>query len=231
MTSPATSSSRRRLHSERVSRLRASHSYRWVLLMIVVVFAFMATAPDTEWARSVIVFSQSATLVIALWTSGLTKYAKASLSIVGVASALAVLLVLRPGNTLTGIVGIFELVLTLGIAAIVAFGIVDQGEINEQSVTGAICVYLLLGLMFTFFYGAVATLDSAPFFTSGTDGTVAIRLYFSYVTLSTVGYGDYAAASNFGHLLAIIEALSGQLYLVTVVAVLVARMKPRSKGE
>ena len=225
------SSTQRRLRSERVSRLRASHSYRYVLLMIVVVFAFMATAPDTEWARSVIVFLQSATLVMALWTSGLTRYARLSVVIVAVASALAVLLALHPGHTLTGIVGIFELVLTMAIAAIVAFGIVDQGEINEQSVMGAVCVYLLLGLMFTFFYGAVATLDSAPFFSSGTDGTVAIRLYFSYVTLATVGYGDYTAASNFGHLLSIIEGLSGQLYLVTVVAVLVARMKPRSKGE
>jgi hypothetical protein len=214
-----------------VSRLRASHSYRYVLLMIIVVFAFMATAPDTDWARIVIVLLQSTTLVVALWTSGLVKYARASLGIVGVAIALALLLVLRPSDTLTGIVGIFELVLTLAIAAIVAFGIVDQGEINEQSVTGAICVYLLLGLMFTFFYGAVAALDSAPFFTSGTDGNVPLRLYFSYVTLSTVGYGDYTASTNLGHMLAIIEALTGQLYLVTVVAVLVARMKPRSKGE
>jgi hypothetical protein len=214
-----------------VSRLRASHSYRYVLLMIIVVFAFMATAPDTDWARIVIVLLQSTTLVVALWTSGLVKYARGSLGIVGVAIALALLLVLRPSDTLTGIVGIFELVLTLAIAAIVAFGIVDQGEINEQSVTGAICVYLLLGLMFTFFYGAVAALDSAPFFTSGTDGNVPLRLYFSYVTLSTVGYGDYTASTNLGHMLAIIEALTGQLYLVTVVAVLVARMKPRSKGE
>jgi voltage-gated potassium channel len=197
--------------------------------MIVVVFAFMATAPDTEWARSVIVFLQSGTLVIALWTSGLTKYAKLSLTVVGVGVALAVLLVLDPSRTLTGIVGIFELVLTLSIAAIVAFGIIDQGEINEQSVMGAICVYVLLGLVFTFFYGTIATLDSAPFFTQGTDGTVAIRLYYSYITLTTVGYGDYSPATNLGHLLAMIEALTGQLYLVTVVAVLVSRMKTRSQ--
>jgi len=225
------SSARRRLRGERVNRLRASHTYRFVLVMILVVFAFMATAPDTDWARSIIVFLQSATLVLALWTSGLTKYARGSLMIVAVASALAILLAVNPSNTLTGIVAIFELVLTMAIAAIIAFGIVDQGEINEQSVMGAICVYLLLGLIFTFVYGAVAALDSAPFFASGTDGTLPIRLYFSYVTLATVGYGDYSAASNFGHLLSVIEALMGQLYLVTVVAVLVARMKPRGKGE
>ena len=99
--------------------------------------------------------------------------------------------------------------LTLGIAAIVAFGIIDQGEVNAQSVTGAICVYLLLGLAFTFVYGALAALDSGPFFAQGTDGTLATRLYFSYVTLTTVGYGDYTARTNAGHMLGIIEALDG----------------------
>jgi hypothetical protein len=59
----------------------------------------------------------------------------------------------------------------------------------------------------------VAALDSAPFFTSGTDGNVPLRLYFSYVTLSTVGYGDYTASTNLGHMLAIIEALTGSYTL------------------
>jgi hypothetical protein len=214
------------LHGERVSRLRASHTYRYVLLAIVVVFAFTATAPDTNWTRSVLVFLQSATLVLALWTSGLTKYAKASLIVVAVAVALAVLLIVTPSNTLTGAVGIFELVLTLSIVAIIAFGIVDQGEVNAQSVTGAICVYLLLGLGFTFVYGALAALGDGSLFVQGTDGTIALRLYFSYITLATVGYGDYTLSTNLGHMLAVIEALAGQLYLVTVVALLVSRVRP-----
>lgn len=142
------------------------------------------------------------------------------------AVALAVLLVVTPSETLVGAVGVFELVLTFGIAAVVAFGIVDQGEVNAQSVTGAICVYLLLGLAFTFVYGALAAFDSGPLFVQGTDGTLALRLYYSYITLTTVGYGDYTLVSNFGHMLAIIEALAGQLYLVTVVALLVSRMRP-----
>ena len=137
----------------------------------------------------------------------------------------------RPSSTLTAAVGFFELVLTLGIAAIVAFGIIDQGEVNAQSVTGAVCVYLLLGLAFTFVYGALAALDSGPFFAQGTDGTLATRLYFSYVTLTTVGYGDYTARTNAGHMLGIIEALMGQLYLVTVVALLVSRIGFRRGGE
>ena len=65
----------------------------------------------------------------------------------------------------------------------------------------------------------------------GTDGTPALRLYFSFVTLATVGYGDYSAASNLGHTLSVVEALVGQLYLVTVVAVLVSRMTPRAPTD
>jgi hypothetical protein len=222
----AASASGRRVRGERVSRLRASHSYRWVLGMIIVAFAFTATAPDTAWARSVLTFIMSATLVTALWTSGMTKYARASLVLVAFAVGLAVALVHEPSDILTGIVGIFDLFLTLGVAATVAFGIIDQGEVNVQSVTGAVCVYLLLGLAFTFVYGAAAVLGEGPFFSQGTDGTLSIRLYFSYITLATVGYGDYTPAGDFGHMMAVLEALTGQLYLVTVVALLVARMRP-----
>jgi Ion channel len=215
----------------RTSRLRAAHSYRFVLLMIFISFAFIALAPDTDWSRSIVVFIQSATLVVALWTSGMTKYARGSLILVGLAVLAALGLILNPSDTILGLVGIFELLLTLGIATTVGLGVIDQGEINAQSVMGAICIYFLLGLIFTFVYGSVAALDSAPFFSQGTDGTFSVRMYFSYVTLSTVGYGDYSTASNLGHLLAVSEALLGQLYLVTVVAVLVSRIRPRGGTE
>jgi hypothetical protein len=108
---------------------------------------------------------------------------------------------------------------------------VIQGEVNAQSVTGAICVYLLLGMIFMFLYGVAAALGDNPFFAQGTDGTRSLRLYFSYVTLATLGYGDYTPRSDLGHTLAIVEALIGQLYLVTVVALRVTRMKPGGRRE
>ena len=110
------------------------------------------------------------------------------------------------------------------IVVVIGVGMIDQGEVNRQSVIGAICVYILLGIFFTFVYGAVAALQSGDFFAQGTDGTTAIRLYFSYVTLATVGYGDYTAAGDLGRILAVTEALLGQLYLVTVVALLVSHL-------
>jgi ion channel len=72
-------------------------------------------------------------------------------------------------------------------------------------------------------------IGSPDFFAQGTDGSRALRLYFSYVTLATLGYGDYTPATNLGHMLAVSEALIGQLYLVTVVAVLVTRLRIRPR--
>ena len=86
-------------------------------------------------------------------------------------------------------------------------------------------------MLFTFVYAVLALQGAGPFFAQGTDGTPATRLYFSYTTLTTVGYGDYTAASDVGHTVAVSEALLGQLYLVTVVALLVSRVRPRRGGD
>ncbi len=94
-------------------------------------------------------------------------------------------------------------------------------------VAGVLCLYLLLGLIYAFVYVAVQNLGSAPFFANGAAAVSSRSLYFSFVTMTTVGYGDYTARTNLGHTLAISEALIGQIYLVTVVAAIVGRLVPR----
>lgn len=214
----------------RVAKRRASHDFGGVLILILVTFVFAASAPDDDWTTAVLVLLESLTLSAALWTSGLTRasarFSHACLMIaLGVAAALLVV----GGSTLLGVVAIVSGMLTLCVVVVVARTIVGQHEVNAQSITGAICIYVLLGMAFLFAYGAVAHLGSGPFFAQGTDGTRALRLYFSYVTLATLGYGDYTPETNLGHMLAVSEALLGQLYLVTVVAVLVTRLRIRRR--
>jgi hypothetical protein len=210
----------------RVARLRAAHSYGIVLGLIVVVFVFTSVAPDSSWADSTLVLLQSLTLVTALWTSGVAKAdSRISIALVALATASAVALLVFGGTVFEAIVLILAGVLTLATILTVALGIVDQGEANVKAVTGAVCVYVLIGLLFVFLYGAIATISSSDFFAQGTDGTRSLRLYFSFVTLATLGYGDYTPAHELGRTLAIVEALFGQLYLVTVIAVLVSRMR------
>ena len=226
MTTDADSPKRR--FGWRVARRRDSRTFGFVLALIAASFVFAASAPDSDWTVSVLVLLQSLTLVAALWTSGLARADSwISIGLLALAVGLAAIALAVGGSTLLGVVSILSGVLSVGVIAVLARAIAVEHEVNAQSVLGAICIYVMLGMIFLFVYGAVATLGDANFFAQGTDGTRALRLYFSYVTLATLGYGDYTPATNLGHMLAVSEALIGQLYLVTVVAVLVTRLRIR----
>jgi hypothetical protein len=213
----------------RVARLKSSHGYGWVLLLVMITFVYAASMPDRQWSRGVLVLIEAATLTLAIWTSGLSRDYRIAGVIAAVGLVGFVLSLTSNGTGFVGAVWIVNVVFALGTVVAICVGIVDQGQVNQQSITGAICVYVLLGILFMFVYGAAAALGSGPFFAQGTDGTTSLRLYFSYVTLATLGYGDYTPAGNFGHTVAVLEALMGQIYLVTVVALLVGNLAGLSR--
>jgi hypothetical protein len=100
----------------------------------------------------------------------------------------------------------------------------STGHVQVQAISGVLSLYLLLGMAFAFLYGAIDRLGSGEFFASGADASVSHCLYFSFTTLTTVGYGDLVAGSDLGRTLAIFEALLGQIYLVTIVSLLVSNL-------
>ncbi len=208
----------------RVARLKASRGYGWVLLLVMVTFVFAAAAPDRDWSRGLFVLLECATLSLALWTSGLSHDLRVVTGLGLLAVGAVVLSLMTSGSEFAGVIWIVNVTLVAATVLAIGVGIFDQGQVNQQSITGAVCVYVLIGILFTFAYGAAAALGSGPFFAQGTDGTTSLRLYFSYVTLATLGYGDYTAAGNFGHTISVLEALFGQVYLVTVVALLVGNL-------
>lgn len=103
-------------------------------------------------------------------------------------------------------------------------------EVSMRTVIGAITVYILFGLFFAFVYRSILLFDPASF-TTGT-GTLspASMQYFSFVTLTTVGFGDITPVSNGARTLVGLQALLGQIYLVTVVAVVVGNLGRRRGG-
>jgi hypothetical protein len=226
-------SGRRRRVASGAKQLRASHSYTFVLLLILVTFAFAAIAPDAPWSRGALLLIECGTLVTALWTSrsGPLRLHLAPLILLPI--GIGVAQIVTDDKAFTTLAGTFSGLLVIVIGVVIVRGVISEGVVSQRSVIGAICVYFLLGMFFLFAYSDVALLQSGPLFAQGTDGTLALRLYFSFVTLATVGYGDYTTASNLGHLLSVLEALIGQLYLVTVIAVLVSRMhfQPRKAGK
>lgn len=219
------------LSGSRRERLRSSHSYGFVLLLVLASICALAAAPNEQWAWAVFVLLQAATLRIALWTSGLgTAARRSSIMVSVVVIVIAAVQIFWASKSANGVAGVLNALLVAATCVVIAIGVIDQGTINAQSVLGVVTIYLLLGLFYCFVFSNVAVFGDGPFFAQGTDGTLADRLYFSYVTIATLGYGDLTPASTTGRMLAVAEAIFGQLYLVTVVAVVVSRLRPRDAG-
>jgi Ion channel len=204
---------------------RASRHYAAVLALVITAVMYMSFAPEGSGSRGVLLMLESLTLATALWRSRAVS-SGARLAFVLVALVLATLQVIVGGTDLTAVASALNALFAIATITVIARGVITAGGVTFQSVIGAICIYLLVGMTFAFLYGAVAAVGNGALFTSGTDGSVSIRLYFSFITLTTVGYGDYVASGSLGHTLSFCEALMGQLYLVTVVALLVARLSP-----
>jgi Ion channel len=83
--------------------------------------------------------------------------------------------------------------------------------------------------MFAAFYSTIDHLTVTPFFVNGEAANAQTFQYFSFTTLTTLGYGDFTAASSGGRAVAVMEALVGQVFLATLVARLVAAF--RAPGE
>ena len=138
------------------------------------------------------------------------------------------------GGVARAIVGIMIALTPFTLARGVLRHLREAGRVTLAAVYGAIALYLLIGAFFASIDSAVGAIGTAPFFNQASNPPFETYLYFSYITLTTVGYGDFAPATSLARALAITEALSGQLYLVTVVAVLVSnigRPGPRGSGD
>ncbi|GDY32320.1 hypothetical protein GTS_39530 [Gandjariella thermophila] len=122
------------------------------------------------------------------------------------------------------------LVLLLTVLVIVR-RVLSHPVVSVQTILGALSAYLIVGLMFAAGYGALDELGSRPFFAHGAAVDPAVLQYFSFTTLTTLGYGDYTAATNTGRAVAVLEALGGQIFLVTLVARLVSAFQPGARRQ
>jgi hypothetical protein len=105
--------------------------------------------------------------------------------------------------------------------------LVRAGDVDQETLFGAVDAYLLIGFFFAFAYRSIAGAQSGPFFGSAGEGSIAQDMFFSFTTLTTTGYGNLVPAKNPGQTLAVLEMLIGQLFLVTAVAKVINAWKPK----
>ena len=91
---------------------------------------------------------------------------------------------------------------------------------------GAVAAYLCIGIAFALIYHAIGAIQASPFFGSQGDGSISDDLFSSFVTLTTTGYGNLVPSQNPGQSLAVMEAVVGQLFLVTAVAKVINLWRP-----
>ncbi len=148
-----------------------------------------------------------------------------------VASAVAVvLLVAVPNRVVHGLISLWlAAILVLAIVAVVRRVLAHQ-VVTLQTILGALSAYLLIGFFYAALFSATAELQRAALFSGGRSANTTTIQYFSCITMTPVGYGDFTAAGEPARTFAVFVALTGQIFLVTLVARLVATFGSKRRG-
>jgi hypothetical protein len=206
------------------------HGYGLLLILILVSLGFQLAVPEGDLAHVITIMLQGGTFIAALWTSqARTRQLRLGTAVVLVITVGSAIAFAASGQVDETGARIVSLLLVLLAPVVILHGILrhfrEEGRVTLQTMFGVLCIYLLIGSLFAFTYGVIGELDSAPFFAQQEGGNTSDFLYFSFVTQTTTGYGDLTAATDLGRALAITEALIGQIYMVTVVAVIVGNLR------
>lgn len=211
--------------SER-ERTRIENRFGVVLVLLFFAVFFSIAAPDEPWPLLLTNIVLATTLSIAMLASGVQpKVVRAWLGVAVLGVGVSVLIAFTQDTTSAGgYQAITSLILTAATIGAIVRRIWQHVEISVVTVLGAVCAYVLVGLSFAFAYEIVGAFGSRPFFAAQETGTRSDYVYFSFITMATVGYGDLAAQGGLGRAMAVTEGLLGQIYLVTAVAALVSNL-------
>jgi hypothetical protein len=185
-----------------------------------------AAVGDEEWGRVLSGAMLGWTLLVVLRTTKARRRIQIVAVIVVVSAVVAAAASVLLGDQdisdwAIPVVGAF---LALGAPVAIIRRLLKHRTVTFQTVLGALCLYLLAAMFFAFLYSALDALSAEPFFRQEGSTETIDFLYFSFTTITTTGFGDLTAASDVGRMMAVTEALIGQLYLVTVVALLVGNL-------
>ena len=138
-------------------------------------------------------------------------------------SIIAITLALtESANAGGGVAYLWAALMLLFAVVLIVRRVLAQSDVSLQSILGAVSAYVIIGLMFAAIYAAINQFTDLSFFAHGATGNLKTFQYFSFTTLTTLGYGDYTAAQSGGQSVAVMEAMLGQVFLATLVARLVA---------
>ena len=202
-------------------------TFRYGLLLLVLIVTYLVSAFSArKLAEPLQVGLFAAVILLALRTSRMRRRrARLASAIVLTGSLLAVAAALTGTQAGYGAAELWKALILLFSAGLIVLRVLAWPTVTLQSIFGALSAYLIVGLMFAACYAAFQYLGPAPFFAHGEPASPQAFQYFSFTTLTTLGYGDFTAAGDGGRAIAVLEALTGQIFLATLVARLVAAFR------
>jgi hypothetical protein len=213
----------------RVSRSKPARGGYGVVLLMIIGTYLLALFAVNRWMLVLLLFVQILTVWQALRVSG----ARIGLRLAA-AGVFALALVAAGLNLVAGdspLIG-YTFLAASALYLLAPFSIVRDlgrhGGVDLQTMWGVLAAYLLIGMAFGFGYECLAEIQSGPLFGDRGDPMLSEALFFSFVTMTTTGYGDLVPATNPAQTIAVLEALTGQLFLVTAVAKVVENWRPRN---
>lgn len=203
--------------------------YGFVLLLVAIAVLFGVLVPDGEGSRAVVA------AILGFGLIGIVVTSEAGIGMRRLATVTILAAVLGMGAIAT-IGGAEEPWLPSALATILVTVMVIElargmvrlmrtSGVTAQAIAGGLTIYLLLGLWFAMLIGVISEVTPANYFGPEGDGDMSDHVYFSFTTLTTTGFGDPLAATRPGKAFAVLEMLVGQIYLVTVIALLVSRAR------
>jgi ion channel len=207
-------------------RSEAGFRYGAVFLLVLAVVVFAIVAPDGSGTRAISFALVGGALMIAVGTSREPTDVRRARTLIG-GSVVAVITVgtgagVIPKSVTLGVTAL----LTLAIPVTLGGGLVRLVRTRGatlQAVAGGLAIYLLIGLGFASAIGFVSAVEAGQYFAQGAADNASEHVYYSFTVLTTTGFGDLTASHSVGRALAVLEMLVGQLYLVTVISVLIGR--------
>jgi ion channel len=220
----------RRAQSRELWRQRAervSDAFGLVLVLVLLTYVLTSLLANYGWAAVVLIAATSTTSVVALVSSHVkARVVRASISLSALTVVLAAIAAISDERWFLNFASLIQICLLTVAMGAVLWRVVTSAEVGSRTILGAISVYTVLGILFTFLYGTIDRIQGGPFFEGIARPEGNDFIFFSYTTLTTTGYGNLVPGGQPGRMISGLEMMLGQIFLVTLVAGLVSLWRP-----
>lgn len=217
---------------ERWSRFatRVANAFGLVLVLVIAIYILASLAPYNDWgALSLAIVTGACAIVGLISADAGPRLLRWSIGLAALAVVLAFAAALGAGQQVLAVSALVGALLLATSAGKILGAVLVENEVGFKTILGAISVYVLLGILFTYVYLAVDKFQAGDFF--GQPVKSGDFVFFSITTLTTTGYGNLVPVAQPGKMLSGLEMLIGQIFLVTLIAGLVSLWRPGTWEE